>query len=74
VANTGTRRTVAVGGREGGGVQITIAVKKEIGMLKPVNLTIFMPGYMGRFCWKVISCQNRENMEISSEYKSLAIQ
>jgi len=34
----------------GGGVEVTIAVTKEIGMFKPVNLTIFMPGYMGRLC------------------------
>ena len=74
MANAGTRRTVEGGGREGGGVQVTIAVRKEIGMFKPVNLTIFMPGDMGRFCWKVINCQNRENMEISSEYKRLTIQ
>jgi len=48
VANAGTRRTVEGGG--GGGVELTIAVKKEIGMFKPVNLTVFMPGYMGRLC------------------------
>jgi hypothetical protein len=35
---------------EGGGVQVTIAVRKDIGMFKTVNLTIFMPGYMGRLC------------------------
>jgi hypothetical protein len=58
--------------REGGGVQVTIAVRKEIGIFKPVNF--IMPVYMGRFCWKVINCQNRENMEISSEYKRHAIQ
>jgi hypothetical protein len=34
----------------GGGVEVTIAVRKEIGMFKPVYLTIFMPGYVGRLC------------------------
>jgi len=33
-----------------GDVEVTIAVRKETGIFKPVNLTIFMPGYMGRLC------------------------
>jgi hypothetical protein len=34
----------------GRGFEVTIAVRQEIGIFKPVNLTIFMPGYMGRLC------------------------